>query len=156
MSGSEERRARVAARVLLVDGDGCVLLFRGTDPAVPGQQYWFTPGGGLDQGESFADAAAREIAEETGLTVDSSAVGDPVHEDVTCFSFDGVSYRQEQRFFLVHAERFEVSTAGFDTYEADSIDKHHWWSVAELERTDDVYYPTDLVAVLKRLGISSC
>ncbi|HEX6685873.1 MAG TPA: NUDIX domain-containing protein [Candidatus Limnocylindrales bacterium] len=151
-----EPRERVAARVLLIDEQDRVLLFRGADPAEPEVRYWFTPGGGLDPGESFADAAARELAEETGLRVPVGEIGEPVHDEVTLFSFDGISYRQEQRFFVVRARRFEVSTAGFDSYEVDSIDRHHWWSVAELERTEDAYYPTDLVAVLKRLGISSC
>jgi 8-oxo-dGTP pyrophosphatase MutT (NUDIX family) len=147
---------RVASRVLLIDEHDRVLLFHGLDPAAPEINYWFTPGGGLDEGESFAEAAVRELFEETGLKVPVSEIGEPVHDEVTHFSFDGVSYRQEQRFFLVRAQRFAVSTAGFDRYEADSIDRHHWWSVAELEQTGDAYYPTDLVAVLKRLGIPSC
>lgn len=147
---------RVASRVLLIDEHDRVLLFRGLDPAVPEIKYWFTPGGGLDKGESFADAAARELREETGLRVPPTEIGEPVHDEVTFFSFDGIKYRQEQRFFVVRARRFEVSTAGFDDYEADSIDHHHWWSVTELEQTDDAFYPTDLVEVLKRLGISSC
>ena len=149
-------RQRVAARVLLIDEHDRVLLFRGLDPAEPDIRYWFTPGGGLDPGETFAEAAARELLEETGLRVPPSEIGEAVHDDVTFFSFDGVKYRQEQRFYVVRKRRFEVSTAGFDAYEADSIDHHHWWSVAELEQTDDAFYPTDLVEVLKRLGISSC
>lgn len=148
--------ARVASRVLLIDEHDRVLLFRGLDPAVPEIKYWFTPGGGLDEGETFVEAAARELLEETGLRVPVSEIGEPVHDEVTYFSFDGVSYRQEQRFYLVRAKRFEVSTEGFDSYEIDSIDSHRWWSTEELEKTGDAYYPTDLVAVLKRLGISSC
>ena len=149
-------KQRVAARVLLIDEHDRLLLFRGLDPAEPDIRYWFTPGGGVDEGESFAEAAARELLEETGLRVPPSEIGEPVHDDVTFFSFDGVKYRQEQRFYVVRARRFEVSTVGFDDYEADSIDRHHWWSVAELEQTDDAFYPPDLIEVLKRLGISSC
>jgi 8-oxo-dGTP pyrophosphatase MutT (NUDIX family) len=151
-----EPQQRVAARVLLINDEDRVLMFRGFDPAVPGLRYWFTPGGGVNPGESFAEAAVRELAEETGWVVPPSILGEPVYSDVASFSFDGMSYRQEQRFFLVRAERFEISTAGFDDYEAESIDIHHWWSVAELERTVEAYYPADLVAILKRLGITSC
>ena len=44
---------RVAARVLVVDRDGAVLLLRGGDPHRPeAGTWWFTPGGGVDDGES--------------------------------------------------------------------------------------------------------
>jgi 8-oxo-dGTP pyrophosphatase MutT (NUDIX family) len=151
-----EAKERVAARVLLIDAEDRVLLFRGGDPAAPGLRYWFTPGGGLDPGETFAEGAVRELYEETGLRVDPGTLGEPVHDEVAFFSFDGVKYRQEQRFYLVRVGRWEVSTAGFDGYEAETIDGHRWWSAAELERTDEAYYPTDLVAVLRRLGLSPC
>ncbi|HCT80657.1 MAG TPA: NUDIX hydrolase [Micromonosporaceae bacterium] len=151
-----EPRQRFAVRVLLVNAEGAVLLFRGFDPVKPEERYWFTPGGGIDPQESAADAASRELQEETGLALPPSAFGEPVHSDTTHFSFDGVSYRQEQEFYLVRVGEWIVDTSGFDGYEADSIDAHHWWSVPELERTEEIYHPQDLLEVLKRLGITSC
>jgi len=50
---------RRAARVLLVDRADRTLLLRGGDPARPGLRWWFTPGGGLMDGESPAEGAAR-------------------------------------------------------------------------------------------------
>lgn len=151
-----EPRDRQAARILLVDGQDRVLLFRGGDPAEPGSPYWFTPGGGLDPGESPAEGAIRELYEETGLRVSAESLGEPVHEDVTLFSFDGVSYRQAQHFFLVRVHRWEVDTVGFEGYEAATIDAHRWWSVPELRATPETFYPQDLVQVLTRLGIPTC
>lgn len=151
-----EAKDRQAARVILVDGQDRVLLFRGGDPAEPESSYWFTPGGGLDPGESPSEGAARELYEETGLRVMPEDLGEAVHEEVTFFSFNGVRYRQPQRFYLVRVERWDVDTGGFDGYEAETIDAHHWWSVSELQRTHEIFYPSDLVEVLKRLGILSC
>ena len=34
----------------------------------PGKEYWLLPGGGVDGGESLAEALWRELAEEIGIT----------------------------------------------------------------------------------------
>src|SRR5687768_2703027 len=106
--------ARRAGRVLLVDGAGRVLLFRGGDPSKPEQgTWWFTPGGGLDEGESWADGAARELYEETGLRVPTEELGSCVHREESRFSFAGTDYEQDSCFFLLRVDRHEVDTSGF-------------------------------------------
>src|SRR4051812_49765394 len=92
---------RRAARVLVLDGAGRVLMLHGFDPAVPAVRYWFTVGGGLDDGETSVSAASRELYEETGLVVPPERFGAPVHHDVAEFGFAGVRYRQEQDFYLL-------------------------------------------------------
>ncbi|BCJ72819.1 DNA mismatch repair protein MutT [Catellatospora sp. IY07-71] len=151
-----EPRRRRAGRVLLVDAAERVLLFQGSDPHRPGTQYWFTPGGGLDDGETTAQAAARELFEETGLAVPAERLGGPVHSEVTSFSFAGVAYRQEQDFYLVRVPQWSVDTSGFDEVERAWVHTHRWWSAAELRGTDEVYYPADLVEVLRGAGVGEC
>ncbi|MEU8298241.1 NUDIX domain-containing protein [Micromonospora sp. NPDC048909] len=141
---------RRAARVLLVDADRRVLLFAGFDPARPEHRYWFTPGGGLDPGESSAAGAARELAEETGLRLAPAELGEPVWRETVEYPFDGVWYRQEQEFFLVRVPFWEVDTAGFDDVEQASVTGHRWWPAAELAASGERYYPVDLPAVLAR------
>ncbi|MFU8871183.1 NUDIX hydrolase [Micromonospora sp. SL4-19] len=141
---------RRAARVLLVDASDRVLLFAGTDPGRPGHAYWFTPGGGLKPGESTAEGAARELAEETGLRLAPAALGAPVWSETVEFPFDGVWYRQEQEFFLLRVPSWEVDTAGFDEIERASVSGHRWWPVAELAATAERYYPPDLPDRLTR------
>ena len=146
---------RRAARVLLVDAGGRVLLFRGSDPARPEHHYWFTPGGGLDPGETPAQGAARELAEETGLRLDPAELGDAVFAQTIEFPFDGVWYRQEQEFFLLRVPDWEVDTAGFDEIERASVSGHRWWPVDELAGSGERYYPEDLPAVLDRVLAAS-
>lgn len=141
---------RPAARVLLVDGAGRTLLFRGGDPARPGQRWWFTPGGGLEQGETRAQGAARELFEETGLRVDPADFGEPVWHQVTEFSYDNVRYRQDQDFFLHRVTEWQVDTAGFDVQERRTVDEHRWWSAEELDATDETVYPAELSGLLRR------
>ncbi|MET7670288.1 NUDIX domain-containing protein [Micromonospora luteifusca] len=154
-SGDRVYTPRCGARVLLVDAASQVLLFEGFDPARPGHRYWFTPGGGLDPGESPAVGAARELAEETGLRLDPAELGEPVWSDTTEFSFDGTWYRQEQDFFLLRVQSWQVDTAGFDDIEQRSIAGHRWWLPDELAASGERFYPPELPALLNRLGQST-
>jgi 8-oxo-dGTP pyrophosphatase MutT (NUDIX family) len=52
-----------SVNVVVVDDDGAILLIRRTD-----NDNWSLPGGAMDLGESIADAATREVHEETGIS----------------------------------------------------------------------------------------
>ncbi|WP_033343859.1 NUDIX hydrolase [Catenuloplanes japonicus] len=142
---------RRAARVLLVDEAGRVLLFRGVDPGRPGEPYWFTIGGGLDADETPAEAARRELREEAGLDVPVEALGSPVHAEVTEYPFDHVWYRQEQEFFLLRTAGFDVDTSGFDDVERATTLEHRWWPVDELDSAADPVHPDGLAELLRRV-----
>jgi 8-oxo-dGTP diphosphatase len=61
-------RQRIAAYGVCVDEADRLLLARASSSlALRGR--WFLPGGGVDHGESPADALRREMYEESGLTV---------------------------------------------------------------------------------------
>ncbi|WP_433244986.1 NUDIX hydrolase [Streptosporangium sp. CA-135522] len=52
---------------IIRDRSGRMLLIRRGQP--PGEGMWSIPGGRVEPGESDADAVAREVLEETGLTI---------------------------------------------------------------------------------------
>ncbi|MGN6793663.1 MAG: NUDIX hydrolase [Streptosporangiaceae bacterium] len=144
--------ARRAGRVLVIDAGGRVLLLHGFDPARPNEPYWYTIGGGAEPGESLAKAAARELLEETGISAEAAELGEPVWHEVTDFSYDGTSYRQEQDFFELRIGSAVVMTDGLHHEEAAVIDGHRWWTVAELEITTEKFYPRDLPRLLRELA----
>jgi 8-oxo-dGTP pyrophosphatase MutT (NUDIX family) len=143
---------RRAARVLLLDPSGRVLLLRGCDPARPEHRYWFTVGGGLEAGESYVDAAVREVYEETGLRIAAGDLVGPVRADRVEFPYDGQWYSQEQSFFVVRAEAFTADLTHLADDEVTSVDGAQWWSPGELGATSERFYPDDLAELLREVG----
>jgi len=139
---------RIAGRVILVDPDGRALLFQGFDPQRPDQPWWFTPGGGLEPGETPREAAARELREETGLEVLPQDLGETVFHNYVEFSFNGRRLRQHNHFFALRTELFEISTAGFDVMEQRTHIAHRWWSPEALRATGETFFPEELPDLL--------
>jgi 8-oxo-dGTP pyrophosphatase MutT (NUDIX family) len=143
---------RVAARVLLVDPVGRLLLFHGFDPHVPEESFWFTAGGGLEPGEELLAGARRELHEETGLRLPPDGLAGPVWLRRVRFSFEGVEYDSDEWFFLAPLSGVaDVDTAGFTDLENRTVRGHRWWSADELRATTETVYPLQLAELLPGL-----
>lgn len=67
---------RSAVRLVILDTDDRVLLIEIREPLDPDQRTcWELPGGGIDAGETYVDAALRELVEETGIHAEPSGLG---------------------------------------------------------------------------------
>jgi 8-oxo-dGTP pyrophosphatase MutT (NUDIX family) len=142
-------RRRPAARLLILDPEGRVLLFRFVfkSGALAGSEYWATPGGAVDEGESFAEAASRELAEETGIRRDG--IGPELTRKE--FAFELVSGERvwaDERYFVVNVGSQSLSREGWTALEKEVMAEHRWWSVDELAATAETYWPKDLIALI--------
>ena len=147
-------RERPSSRLLVIDRLQRILLFRfeHRQGALAGQQFWATPGGALDPGESYAQAACRELLEETGLSVDD--IGPEVGQRIVTFQMpDGEMVRADERSFLVRAGALEISTERWTALEHEVMAAHRWWSATDLRSATEQVWPEDLTELLVRIGV---
>ena len=150
---------RTSARVVLLDDEGCVLLLCGSDPAITDSaapRWWFTVGGQVRAGERLAEAAVRELAEETGRRVDPAAVVGPVWRRDAMIDFNGTVIASQEFFFVHRTRRFEPSSDGRTSLELRYIHDHRWCgadAIGDLVAGGETVYPLQLAELLDEANL---
>lgn len=141
---------RIGARVLLLDPLDRVLLIHARDPEDPGHHWWELPGGGLDNGEDLADAARRELAEESGITL--RELGRKLWVRESRFIYRGRAHHRVEHVFLGHTSSTTAQTPLKPTEnEKAGLIERRWWSATELQRCPDKLLPSNLAELLDDL-----
>src|SRR5439155_16343595 len=112
---------RPAARVLLIDAEDRVLLFRAN---VGAGDVWITPGGALEPGVTAEQAALRELREETGIA--SAEFSQCVWTRVHRFTWGGKSYEQREQFFVARVDALEICLVGCGPEELAFLTEWRW------------------------------
>jgi 8-oxo-dGTP pyrophosphatase MutT (NUDIX family) len=137
---------RATARIVVLDQDNRALLINERDPNAPHHPtYWLTPGGGIDDGEAPRQAAARELAEELGLTVAPEALRGPIAIRTVVHAWSHAVLVQPETFFVIQVDGFDPTPVALTEQEKDQIVGHRWWTIEDLRRTDEMVWPVGLV-----------
>jgi 8-oxo-dGTP pyrophosphatase MutT (NUDIX family) len=147
--------SRPSARLLVLDMGGRVLLFRFVDLTGPmaGREYWATPGGALEEGETFEQAAIRELQEETGIQ--TTDVGRQIARRQFELQLpDGERVTADERYFAVRTRETAISREGWTEVEKGLMTCHRWWSLDDLSRTTETVFPEDLVEILSLAAVT--
>ncbi|PVY86931.1 NUDIX hydrolase [Pantoea ananatis] len=126
-------RTRRSARLLILNASHNLLLFRfvHTQDALAGHAYWATPGGGVEEGESFEQAALRELYEETGIRRNDPG---PSRRE-RCFVMalpSGERVQAHERFFIINVSGDEIDTLGWSENEKSVIASYLLWRIWQL------------------------
>lgn len=140
---------RQGVRALVLDPEDRVLLVRFVNPETS-EEFWATPGGGLDPGEALEDGLRRELREETGL--EDVAIGPVVWKRRHVFPWAGKTLDQSERIALVRVAAFEprpLLTAR--QLVEEGVHELRWWTLGELTVSDANFAPRRIVGFLRQL-----
>lgn len=122
------KRQRVGAYALAFAEDRVLLCRMSARTKTPGA--WTLPGGGVEHGEDPADAALRELLEETGLQ--GTIVGlVGVHSNVYTGAMSGDRIHGIRLIYLVHADRGQIQDEA-----AGTTDGARWIRAADVPELD--------------------
>ena len=140
-------RERPTVRVVLLSPSHRLLLMHFVANITAGpRSFWATVGGEIEAGETLAEAASREITEETGM------IGVPIgpvvwrHDHILAVSGEPMQFRE--RYVVAHAPHEDVSTAGFTEIEREVIRDLRWWSIEDIAATRETIFPNALARLL--------
>ena len=145
---------RNAVRLIVLDPEDEILLFQIREPMHPEQgTCWELPGGGIDTGETYIEAAVRELYEETGLRAKADDIGAPSWHRCVTFQHAGERRLQDE---IVVTVRVDASAPSIDETKqlADELETFlgfRWWSVSEIEGSSARFYPGKLQTYVRRV-----
>lgn len=144
---------RSAVRVVVLDADDRILLFHATDVERPEfGMWWELPGGGIDEGETYREAAVRELAEETGIRVTPDRVSAPTWRRDSTFLYRLARRLQHEVVVTVRlpGPGPDVDAGGQLDYEREDYPGSRWWPVAEVCDSTERFYPGRLPDYLRQ------
>ena len=137
-------KPRPVARVLLFDEAGRILLLYEAESG----GYWYTPGGGIEPGETAEEAALRELREELGLAVD---LGPMVLRTRTRLEVRGRQLDQDEVHFIGRVRR--AAAPGLVSVDGDpecaAVSASRWWTLDELAASTAQFFPDGLAELAK-------
>jgi 8-oxo-dGTP pyrophosphatase MutT (NUDIX family) len=152
---ANEPEQRRTSRLIVLDPLNRMLLLQyqaavasdpeGSDP----RPFWYTPGGGVDPGETPEEAALRELDEEVGIR--GVALGPCV---ATCTAlrdrFIKVSLCHE-RYYLVRVPSARIDTSRLAETDLDPVLDVRWWNIEDFAASREFLIPPAVIGVARRI-----
>ena len=147
-------QTRKSSRAIILNKRNEIFLFRYTfDFFAEQESIWITPGGGLDDGESFEEALKRELFEELGIELSGSDSTPQIYYRFPLYELkSGETVQSEERFYLVRLDETEFSYTNWTESENKRMTAGKWWSAEEIEVSGEKFFSEDILEILERLS----
>lgn len=146
---------RNSARALLIDNDDRILLFKFRFKNIKDNinssinEFWITPGGGLEANENFEQALKRELVEETGLIIKEKPLW--VWSRDVVFERNGKKFISHEQYYLVYANTCDIGEVNLTENEKNTILDKRWWSIEEIKYSRENFRPITICEGLENI-----
>lgn len=145
-------KIRKSARAIVINNKNQMFLFQYMfDYLEDSKAIWITPGGSLEEGESFDDALKREVYEELGVLL-TKECPEVYYRNPIYTLQSGEKVQSVEKFFLVALEEESFSFDHWTESEKKRMLAGKWWSVEEIEKSEDEFFTKDILRILKELA----
>jgi len=135
-------------RTLLLNPRNQILLMK---IALPDRTFWCTLGGGIHPGESLEQAAQRELFEEAGYRPEELSRGHLVWKGQHILMRDGTPCLLDESFLLYRVTCVDFTTLHQTDEEKAVVKELRWWTLEEINSTQQHIVPPRLGEHLQRL-----
>jgi len=142
---------RSAVRVVVIDTHERVLLFHTRDVDHPDLgEWWELPGGGIDPGETYLEAAVRELREETGIVAEPSRIRPANWRRRASFRHRQRRHLQDEVIVALHLDEAgpDVDESNRLDYELEDYFAFRWWPFDEIRSSHARFCPGRLPELL--------
>ena len=140
-------RRRASVRALLISPENRLLLAKYRDERLDGtKEFWATAGGGIEDGESIAAAAAREILEETGIV--PVELGPVVWYGEAAAAMQNEAILFQDHYIVARCRDETLKTDGWNELERKVIREMRWWTLDEIAASKEIIFPVGLATLL--------
>ncbi len=145
-------KIRKSARAIVINSKNQMFLFQYMfDYLEDSKAVWITPGGSLEEGESFVDALKREVYEELGVQL-TKECPEVYYRNPIYTLKNGEKVQSVEKFFLVVLDENTFSFDHWTESEKKRMRAGKWWAIEEIEQSKDEFFSKDVVRILKELS----
>lgn len=138
---NSEIAIRRNARVVLINERNELLLMH---VQLPSHSFWCTIGGGIKDQETTIMAAKRETYEEIGFEDSDIRWGKAIWYGEHIMNRKNIPTLHKETFIVGWTKRNDINCNGMTKEEQDVVQGFKWWSLQELQTTDEFIAPPSL------------
>jgi 8-oxo-dGTP pyrophosphatase MutT (NUDIX family) len=142
---------RDVVRLVVLEARGRVLLLHVRDATQPEfGTAWELPGGGIETGEDYVQAAIRELREETGLEIAPECIDAPHWRREVSYVYRHVHRQQHEIVVAARLTQEAPPIGGQNRFDAEKDDVlgAQWWSLQDIAASRERFYPKSLAKLL--------